>query len=412
MHKTALCASSMLRKGKLENYSATATFILPYDRLGIEVGSAIPNLCGNDVIISALANCDKVIASFYWKPLGDSLLALSALQACQDYLTFIRPNDQPDWIIDSTNHQLLKQIPYLNNAQVIRNATSWFIQEWQKGSSLFLVTDDDPFYVSPIQPVFNTEEYHYPEFVEINIPSGRRHYTCKPAREYIVFELEVATKLNSEPCLALPDFITPSHTVYRSYWKRKYGIDPDVENNLIGIVSVAGEPEKRYGTLNYLRLIRDELIEFFPDPTIVMIVNSNQESPHELMLVQAFVNETNFRVVIVEYERLDVFSYMFARCKFVIGNDTGLSHLAAMSRTTDISESTDVFILYSKYDYGKWCTGKSNVHAIPSEFSHFLRFFNASPGRDQIDLDSWGEAVWASKINKDEVIDRIKAVLL
>lgn len=62
---------------------------------------------------------------------------------------------------------------------------------------------------------------------------------------------------------------------------------------------------------------------------------------------------------------------VFASAEVVIGNDTGLTHLAALTRRSD-GTSPYVVGLYGRHAHTKWTTGADHHHAIATPFSHML----------------------------------------
>lgn len=82
---------------------------------------------------------------------------------------------------------------------------------------------------------------------------------------------------------------------------------------------------------------------------------------------------------------------VFASAAVVIGNDTGLTHLAALTRRTD-GTGPQVISLYSRHAHNKWTTGTSRHHAVATPFSRMLALADRCPVRDQIDDDAWGQS--------------------
>lgn len=86
-------------------------------------------------------------------------------------------------------------------------------------------------------------------------------------------------------------------------------------------------------------------------------------------------------------ECLDV----FATAAVVIGNDTGLTHLAALTQRDD-GTSPQVIGLYGRHAHNKWTTGRGNHHAVATAFSQQLSTADRCPVRDRIDDRLWGSA--------------------
>jgi len=80
---------------------------------------------------------------------------------------------------------------------------------------------------------------------------------------------------------------------------------------------------------------------------------------------------------------------VFAAAELVIGNDTGLTHLAAMTIRNDRS-GPQVVGIYGRHGYAKWTTGLARHHAVATRFSQMMSVTDACPVRDGIDDAAWG----------------------
>jgi hypothetical protein len=83
----------------------------------------------------------------------------------------------------------------------------------------------------------------------------------------------------------------------------------------------------------------------------------------------------------------------FGRSHLVIGNDTGISHLAALTSRRDGS-SPAVICLYGRQNYLKWTTGRTNHHAIAGPMAQMLALADIDYYVNQygatLDDDVWG----------------------
>src|SRR5258708_12960206 len=96
---------------------------------------------------------------------------------------------------------------------------------------------------------------------------------------------------------------------------------------------------------------------------------------------------------------------MLARMNLNIGNDTGISHLAAVSRKDKQSKLTPTIITYSRHDFGKWSTGRDNVYPIYTKLAKYLTDNNKSLSRDKIDIKPWGKEEYAISIPVNKVVN-------
>ncbi|MFE0267882.1 glycosyltransferase family 9 protein [Nocardiopsis alba] len=74
---------------------------------------------------------------------------------------------------------------------------------------------------------------------------------------------------------------------------------------------------------------------------------------------------------------------VLAHCELVVGNDTGLTHMAALSRTQD-GHGPQVVGLYTRHSHSKWRTGLPWHHAMATDHSHRMHQGDLCPVRDQI----------------------------
>ena len=79
---------------------------------------------------------------------------------------------------------------------------------------------------------------------------------------------------------------------------------------------------------------------------------------------------------------------VFASAEVVIGNDTGLTHLAALTQRPD-GTSPQVIGLYGRHAHTKWTTGADHHHAIATPFAQMLAAADRCPVRDRLDDTLW-----------------------
>lgn len=386
--------------------TASSAVSLFYPRRLMKSGTNIQGFKINRLLVEGLNNCEYVVVKLYWNPIGDSLLFLSVVQACYDYLRLNRVV-QPKWVIDDGYSSFIKHVPILSKAIVVKDSLNWFKNEFLSGKKAVLLTDDDPFSTQPAPPIFNSEEYTYPKFVEQISNVSMKEYSSRPARYFLTFEREVGTVLITEPNESLPDFIMSYSPSSRKKCIRQFSFDPDNKNlNFIGIISQSKLVEKRFGSLRFLK-VAENLAEKHKNCRILLLANPNEESPLEWIKIKEII-KNNKNIKLISAKDFELLAYILARCRLTIGNDTGFSHLAAMSKTSKKAEGVPVFIIYSRHDYGKWSTGKNNVHPITTLLSEYLRKNNMSISRDKIDMMNWGLKEWAYSISISSVVKTVE----
>jgi hypothetical protein len=95
---------------------------------------------------------------------------------------------------------------------------------------------------------------------------------------------------------------------------------------------------------------------------------------------------------------------VFASAEVVIGNDTGLTHLAALTQRPD-GTSPHVIGLYGRHAHTKWTTGADHHHAIATTFSQMLSAADRCPVRDRLDDALWAASASLSDIPAELIAD-------
>ncbi len=387
--------------------TATASVRLFYPRSKMIPGQPIVGYKANKSLIKGLSGCEKVIISMYWKPIGDSLLFLSVVQACYEYLMLIRPKEMPKFVLDSKFASLINHIEFLKGSEIVKNGVDVFKEETANGRKAVLITDDDPFKRNKDVPVFNSEEYLCPKYYDDSL--GKTvEFSSRPARYYLTFERQVGRILFSNPEESLPDLVMNKDKILRNKCLAKYKFNPDDINiSYIGIVGQASMVEKKFGLSRYLNVIKKLNINQIKTK-VLFLANSKEESPGDWLKMKKTAEKMPCEIIYIDATDFELLAYIFARCCLVIGNDTGFSHLAAMCRKSDASPRVPCIIIYSRHDWGKWRTGKDNVYPIVTKLSEYLRKNNTSISRDKIDLKQWGLKEWAYSVPESHVVKLAK----
>lgn len=95
---------------------------------------------------------------------------------------------------------------------------------------------------------------------------------------------------------------------------------------------------------------------------------------------------------------------VFASAEVVVGNDTGLTHLAAMTERPDES-GPHVIGLYGRHAHTKWITGNARHHAIATPFSQMMALADRCPVRDHLDDALWSDSADLTGITAEIVAD-------
>jgi hypothetical protein len=337
----------------------------------------------------------------YWKPLGDSFLFLSVVQAVYDYKIKIR-EQKVNFVLDKKFSDLVKKINFLKDAKIVDSGIEYFKEQFEKGEKVFLVTDDEPFWKNKEVPVFNSEEYKYPRYV---ISEENIIYSSRPSRYYLTFEMELGVRL-FDPNQSLPFFFSENDSQMEKLFLSKYGINFEF-NEVAVLISQTSKVEKKFGLLKYLDIAKTFLGNN-PTNKIVFFVNPHEESPSIWLKFKEEVNHFADKIILYPYDSDDFveMSYLFARSKFILGNDTGFSHLAAMSKKSAGCNPVPTYIIYSKHDFTKWTTGYSTP--IATKLAKYLAKNNMSVRREKIDENTWGKEAFSYSIPIEEALKYLK----
>jgi hypothetical protein len=95
---------------------------------------------------------------------------------------------------------------------------------------------------------------------------------------------------------------------------------------------------------------------------------------------------------------------VFASAEMVIGNDTGLTHLAALAERAD-GTGPHVIGLYGRHAHTRWTTGTTRHHALATPFSQMLALADRCPVRDHLDDALWAQSASLADIPAELIAD-------
>lgn len=93
---------------------------------------------------------------------------------------------------------------------------------------------------------------------------------------------------------------------------------------------------------------------------------------------------------------------VFASAELVIGNDTGLTHLAALTQRPD-GTGPQVVGIYGRHSHTKWTTGSERHHAVATPFSQMLSAADRCPVRDQLNEPLWASAASLATLPAEQI---------
>lgn len=161
----------------------------------------------------------------------------------------------------------------------------------------------------------------------------------------------------------------------------------------IVFVSATSWPSRKdYGADGFAQVAR-VLAERFPVPWTFTLITSTDANPMSFADIEILAGPD-------AVDCLDV----FASAEVVIGNDTGLTHLAALTERPD-GTRPHVIGLYARHAHTKWTTGTDRHHAIATPFSQMLGLADRCPVRDHLDDALWSQSANLADIPAEMIAD-------
>ncbi|MBQ0928620.1 glycosyl transferase family 9 [Saccharopolyspora endophytica] len=199
-------------------------------------------------------------------------------------------------------------------------------------------------------------------------------HAALPMRYYLAAEQTLGTRLPADraplPAFRSVQHARPFHVVF---------------------VSATSWPDRKdYGTAGFAR-IATALTNGCAAPFTFTLITSNQPEPSPLADFEVLAGPD-------AVDCLDV----FASADVVIGNDTGLTHLAALTERPD-GTGPQVIGLYNRHSPAKWTTGNTRHHAVATAFSKMLDLADRCPVRDGLDDELWSRSARLNEIPAESI---------
>ena len=357
-----------------------------YVRDQIAPGDPLPVSAADELRVT-LDRCDEVILAFDGK-LGDTLLAFGAVTAVLSYLTMARPDRLPAIGVHGPHPALFERIGLLEyfeirgDAEPLASASAVVVGD-RRGVSrsqgiggrvvaTFVCDPEDP-------PCWSSGPYAYPSL---------------PARYFLSVERQLGVRLSDQS-----GFMPTLHVT------REDG--PVATTGLaVGVVTATSWPmRKDYGAPRFLEALGRLAVN--RDQRIHALIIPGKEGVPAQRLCTPSLDVTVEVLADAHYSRA---AERLMACDLVIGNDTGLTHLAAATRRPDGS-GPQVIGLHARHSHGKWRTGLDWHHAIATPFSQLMHRKDLCPVRDRIDDRTFGAAAEIGSIGESFVADVARAVL-
>lgn len=201
-------------------------------------------------------------------------------------------------------------------------------------------------------------------------------HAALPMRYYLDTEQALGVRLPADraplPTFAAYEQLRPFHVVF---------------------VSATSWPNRKdYGATGFAH-VANALAERIPAPWTFTVITSTDAEPTPLDGIEILAGPD-------AVDCLDV----FASADLIVGNDTGLTHLAAVTERPD-GTSPHVLGLYGRHSHTKWTTGTAHHHAIATPFSQMLAAADRCPVRDNLDDALWSQSAALTEIPPEAIVE-------
>lgn len=197
-----------------------------------------------------------------------------------------------------------------------------------------------------------------------------------PMRYYLATEQTLGIRLPADRA-PLPVFVSRE-------WARPF--------HVVFVSATSWPSRKDYGADGFARVARI-LADRFTAPWTFTLITSADAEPARLADIE----------ILASLDAVDCLD-VFASAEVVIGNDTGLTHLAALTERAD-GTSPHIIGLYGRHAHTKWTTGADRHHAIATPFSQMLAAADRCPVRDHLDDVLWSQSASLAELPAEMIAD-------
>jgi hypothetical protein len=338
---------------------AVHTTPLGYDRDNFPVGAPLP-LPASAELVDRLSGCGEIEMAFEGK-LGDTLLALSAVRALVDWLrarsvrVTVRAVGPYAGLIARTG--LIPPTPFITPSgrrAVISDRAGVRARASEAAMSLVL----DP--AAP--PCWSSD--------------GRAHPSL-PARHYLALERRLGIRLPGTAPFAPLLATGPNELV------EELGSVGWLKGLTIAAITATSWPERKDYTAQRYIALAEHVAEAQQSQARLLLIGG---APDGGIKISTEPPRRHVQVLRLDGVPADDLADLFPHCHLIVGNDTGLTHLAALTHASDDS-SPPVVGLYARHSHSKWRTGLPH-HAVATDQSHRMHQGDLCPVRDSITPDT------------------------
>ncbi|WP_328914146.1 MULTISPECIES: glycosyltransferase family 9 protein [unclassified Streptomyces] len=335
---------------------------LGYERRQLAVGAPLP-IPPSAELVCRLAECDGVLVSFRGK-LGDSLLAISAVRAVHDWLT-----------LQSPTGPLLVQAEGPYAKLIARTGTLTDPPGAAMGGKFVVIGDRE-------SVERHTDDAHLRVVCDPAAPpcwtSDGRAFPDMPARHYLALERRLGFRLPAQGSFA------PTLTAAPNRLTRQLRAAGWFDGLTVVAITATSWPEHKDYTAERFTEVACRIADARKTPVRLLLVGGDQNG---CVRVAAAGAVRGVRILHLDGLPADALADVLPNCDLVLGNDTGLTHLAAMARRAD-GGGPPVLGLYARHSHSKWRTGLPHHHAVASPFSERMHQGDLCPVRDGVTPDA------------------------
>ncbi|MFF5273852.1 glycosyltransferase family 9 protein [Streptomyces sp. NPDC000133] len=339
---------------------AVHTTPLGYDRDSLPVGAPLPFPASAE-LVDRLIGCGEIEVAFEGK-LGDTLLGLSAVRALVDWLrarsvrVAVRAGGPYAGLIARTG--LITQSPVTAPSgwrAVIGDRPGVEARASEAAVSLVL----DP--AAP--PCWSSD--------------GRAHPSL-PARHYLALERRLGIRLPGAAPFA-PLLATGPNELVEELASVGW-----LNGLTIAAITATSWPERKDYTAQRYVALAEQIAEAQQSQARLLLIGGAQDGG---LKISAEPPRRHVQVLHLDGVPADDLTDLFPRCHLIVGNDTGLTHLAALARGSG-DDGPPVVGLYARHSHSKWRTGLPHHHAVATDQSDRMHQGDLCPVRDAIAPDT------------------------
>lgn len=330
---------------------------LGYDRGALPVGTTLPTPCSS-LLVERLSQCTEVEVAFHGK-LGDTLLALSAVSAALHWLSQ-RTDTSPRVCLSGPHADLIDRGAFaacspapdqLGTRLLIADRSAAEARRMDAAVSIVC----DP--AAP--PCWSSNGIAYPAL---------------PSRHYLAIERRLGVRLPGEPPF------TPRLTAQPNPLVRRLRAMGCLDGIILAAIIATSRPDiKDYTAAGFTDTAR-QLAVLLKEPVRLLLIGGRHDGVPSITAADACSRIPSLRLDGVPAADL---ADLFPHCSVVVGNDTGLTHLAALSRRWD-GGSPPVIGLFARHSHSKWRTGLPHHHAVATSFADQMHQGDLCPVRDAL----------------------------